>query len=382
VVFLSESVSALLRFGASLLLVIPLAVITQSAEALVLRTHLSGLPRPRRAPTGRTRVAALAGCLAAVVLVLLGGAWTALLGLLAFAPEGVSWLVFAVLALGCAGLPLGHFVLTLRTAREGARASCNSAWFAQHVERKHLWLVLTRAMPVRAWDIVWLTVAVVPSIVDLLATLWAQRPVAGASVDDLVGPATSFAFLVLALAWLAVLVLLDRAQPHLTLARWAVSESARTVKSDKPYRAGPRAAVLLRSCARRRARRLPDSAKEPFLTVCATLAELLRMADLQQYTRAGAGETLRSALQYSARVGCGIDAYDGVQAVGVWLGRHGLEGVPGSLQRQVRLDPAVRLVGTVADVVRNLAYLFVTVTTVVLVVKAGASIGDVVDRFR
>jgi hypothetical protein len=237
-------------------------------------------------------------------------------------------------------------------------------------------------MPLRYWDFIWLGAALVPPVVWVLLKIMEQRPNSGSDGSRTEGLAVWAGLWVFVLVVLAVLMLLDRAQPHLVLVRWALVASDHASASHKPSRGGPRAAVLLGVCARRRVRRLPTSLRDAFLTSCGKLGETLRVAHLQQHTRPQVVDTLRFAIQHSARVVNCVDPFEGVRILDSWLAQQGLLEIPAPLPRRDRFDPVVRVVDNLTGLVRNVIFLGVTVASLVLVVRSGWGPGEFVDRFR
>jgi hypothetical protein len=378
--FVSVLAVPLLLLALGALVTVPVAVTAHWAETLMLQ---SLLPHPEEGPPrGWKRVVAVARWSGAIGLTAVGALLASVLGFTAAGRTEVSWLAFGASILGAALVLLGHASLTVRTARRGAQLSGIDPWAAEHAEDRHLWRVLTRSMPLRHGDLIWLGAALVPPVSWVFLKVMEQRPNSGSTGDRTEGLAVWGGLCVFAFAVLTTLMLLERAQPHLVLVRWALGASNHAPASYGLWMGGPRAAVLLGVCARRRARRLPSSLRDAFFTSCGKLGETLRVAHLQQHTRPHLADTSRSAIQHSARIACCVDAFEGVRVLDRWLAQQGLLDLPAPLPQRGRFDPVVRVVDNLTGLVRNLIFLGVTVASFVLVVRAGWGPGEFVDRFR
>ncbi|SDM01747.1 hypothetical protein SAMN05660642_01345 [Geodermatophilus siccatus] len=364
----------------------PVAATAHMAEALILQNVL---PDPTQAQGRRHRRPFVIARWAAAAVLTVFGAFLVpfLIVIFAAAQTITTWASFGLWALAAAVLLVGHALLTLRTARRGNRLvlSGRDPWVAQNGEAQHQWRVLTRVMPLRAWDIMWLFVALTPVLALFLRSFWQARPSAQGANSGNILASMYVAQLCMVLAVVGVLWLLDRLTPQLTLARWAADSDSRRGANSGPLwleRTGTPAAKLLNVCVRRRARRLPSSLRDSYREDCAKLSEILRVAQLQQRTRPEVVDLSRAALQYSANIACCIDVVEATRQLRAWLVRQGLSSFPAPLPTRRGIDPAVKLVGNLADLLRNLIYIAVALAILVVFLRAGAGFAEFVRQFR
>ncbi|SES67245.1 hypothetical protein SAMN04488546_0057 [Geodermatophilus poikilotrophus] len=379
--------AALQSYGLTVAVILPIAVTSYMAESLILPLLV---PHPRlkrrsRGRRGRKMAVALVRWGAAVVVVAAGALTTILFGLLA---AGISQTTLRVLAICClvaVAFEVVHIVLTVRSARRGARLCAgDEVWKARSKEARNNWHVLTFAMPLRAQDLFWVGLAVPFALVYPL-TVFARQQAESNDSRPVSRQLALYGGIIIVLILSALLLwLLDRATPRLTLARWAADAmiSPRWLGRSPRPPLGPRVALLLELCVRRRSRRLPTALRDHFLSTSGKLIEILRIAEAQQNTRHQAGRTMRQALQLSARLANSKDHSEATRIVDDWLKERGLaDAVPAPLPSRRRL-PTVQSVGEVTETAKKVLVLVGGLVAAIVLLINGAGLDKVLSQLK
>lgn len=331
------------------------------------------------------RAVALGRWAVAIGLAIFGAVLTSFLAVIATGLPTVSWLRLGTYCLFAFLLQVGHAVLVVRTARRGARLySSHEAWNARFSEARNIWHALTSAMPLRAHDLFWVYLSALLGFIYPLIVLSLEIEEPGEALGVSLQLAAVAALLIVMLLSGALLVLLDRAIPALTLARWA---SDQMINPRWPFRrppppAGPRVAPVLSLYANRRLNRLPSPITEEVIATCNKLAAVSRVAYTQQNTRQSVRRVMRDVLQYSARMANSKDPSEAARMANAWLNREGLGDFSAAPYEKRRPVVTVRGIGTFADLIKHLAYLVGFVTFVWLLIQNDAGLPEIVKQFK
>ncbi len=375
--------AAVQSYGVTVAIILPVAITCIGAESLILPVLVPDPRRKRR--SWQNRALALLAWVAAVTVSLSGCFLAFLLYLIAVDRTQVTLLA---LVIGCGfalGLQIVHVFMTVRAARLGAQLILNhAAWETRFKEARHIRRVLTFTMPLRAWDSFWPVVAGFLALLYPLAVFSRQQDGVAGPVPLTLQAALFGAFAVVLILSATLYLLFDRAMPQYALALWAGYQMARTRgtggRRTKPLTA--QVAPLLNVCIRRRARRIPPSLRDDFLATASKLAEVFRVAYIQQNTSQRAQRTMWDALQYGARLANSKDTSEAVRRVDAWLVSRGLDEISATPPRIRRPLPTLQWMSDLSNLVKNVKDLAVVLVLVALTIAAGAGLKDIFTQFK